>query len=240
MKTPSVAQALNKASPQLPHSPLHRITKTLPLPSDTAIQKIAIVLERQQQDKERSARYAPIQEVLAMLGRGALLTGAILAPKSIANLAPLLMRSPNWDEWKHYNMSYLRRTLKELEKQKHVEIQILNDQEVVALTNHGKRKILHYSLDAMTIKKPKTWDGLWRVVIYDIPKDKNSSRDVFRETLMRLGFYKLQESVYLLPYPCFDEIEFIRQYYFLGIKVQYLLVQHIENDGVYRAYFALE
>lgn len=115
----------------------------------------------------------------------------------------------------------------------------INGAEVIKLTRSGKRKILQYSLQTLSIPKPKNWDGLWRVVLYDIPKDKHHTRDLLRQTIRRLGFYPLQESVYLFPYPCFDEIDYLRQYYFLDIKVQYLLVKQIENDMAYRTYFNL-
>ncbi len=211
----------------------------LPLPSGSAIAKISTVLVKQFTKEERRQKYAPVHEVLAILGRGAIISAAILAPKSAAMLLPLVQESPDWDEWKHYNMSYLKRTLDRLEKAKQVTIVYEHGKEVVRLTQNGKRKILKYTIETLSVEKPKHWDGKWRVVLYDIPENHSGMRDFIRETLRSMGFYAIQESVYILPYPCFEQIEFLREYYFLGTKIQYMLVKHIENDSAYKTYFNL-
>ena len=75
--------------------------------------------------------------------------------------------------------------------------------------------------------------------MYDISDRKKGSRDVLRDTLQRLGFLKLQESVYLFPYPCGDEIEFLRTYYRLDSDVTMLVTSKIEYDEAYRQYFGI-
>ena len=47
--------------------------------------------------------------------------------------------------------------------------------------------------------KPKKfkWDGVWRVVIFDIPEENKRVRYVLRETLKILGFRPLQKSVWI-------------------------------------------
>jgi len=45
-----------------------------------------------------------------------------------------------------------------------------------------------------------------------------------------MGFYMLQKSVWVYPYPCFDEIEFLRQIYKVEINVTYILAKSIENS----------
>jgi len=55
--------------------------------------------------------------------------------------------------------------------------------------------------------KHKKWDKKWRVVIFDIPKEFNKKRDIFRGKLKELGFYMLQKSVFIFPYPCENELE---------------------------------
>lgn len=210
-----------------------------PLPPEAAIHKISAVLLRQFAKEEHRQKYAPVREVLALLGRGAVLTAAILAPKTAPALLSLVKDSPDWDEWKHYNVSYLKRTLSRLEKAKQVERGYENGQEMIKLSQNGKRKILRYTIDSLSIEKSKQWDGKWRLVLYDIPKDHNHTRDLIREILHSMGFYAIQESVYVLPYPCFEQIEFLREYYFLGVKIQYVLADRIENDSAYKTYFGL-
>lgn len=213
--------------------------KDVALPSDTAIQKISVLLEKQSQSIVREQKYAPVKNVLALLGRGAVLSAALLIPKSAPALISLIKESPDWESWKRYNMSYLQRTLRRLEKQKHVEILYENGQEIIRLTKLGQRKILKYSLDSLTIDTPKHWDGKWRLVLYDVPVKEKQLGDLIRQALRNMNFYAIQDSVYIFPYPCFDQIEFLRAYYQLGDKVQYMLIDRIERDSAFKTHFGL-
>lgn len=212
---------------------------TAPLPSQQSIAKICELLVKQHEKEIRDTKYAPVKTVLALLGHGAVLGAAFLAPKSAPALLSLIQDSPDWDAWKHFNASYLKRTLARLEKQKHVEIIRENGQDIIRLTKNGQRKILRCSLDHLAVEKPKHWDGKWRLVLYDVPETKSPTRDIIRQALRSIGFYAIQESVYVFPYPCFDHIQFLREYYGAGAQVQYMLVNHIEDDAVYKIYFNL-
>ena len=44
------------------------------------------------------------------------------------------------------------------------------------------------------------------MVIFDIPEKKRMVRDIIREHLKTIGFKKLQQSVFVFPYPCEQEI----------------------------------
>lgn len=152
---------------------------------------------------------------------------------------PLVEKSPSWDDWRQYNVSYLKRTLKRLEQQKQIEIVVQNGKQYIQLSKNGKRKILRYSLELLTIEKPKRWDGKWRLILYDIPSTDRRLSEFIRETLKNLGCYQIQKSIYLFPYPCFDQIEFLREFHCLGNKIQYMIVEQIENDSAYKTYFGL-
>lgn len=121
------------------------------------------------------------------------------------------------------------RRLKRLENGGYVEIVRENGEPVVKITKWGIERALHYKFEEMVIKKPVRWDKKWRVVIFDIPEEKKRLRDRLRQKLQILGFYSLNRSVFVHPYPCFDEIEFIRQVFSVGGEVTYLLVEDIEN-----------
>lgn len=113
----------------------------------------------------------------------------------------------------------------------------MGDKFVVRTTNKGKRKFLKYKLEELKIQQPKNWDGKWRIVAYDVPKERKFARDALRKTLKRLGFLRLQKSAYLYPYPCNDAIEFLRELYGIGENVTLLTVGYLENEEAYRDYF---
>ena len=50
------------------------------------------------------------------------------------------------------------------------------------------------------------WDKKWRVVIFDIPQELHNKRNIFRARLKSLGFYMIQKSIFVFPYPCEEEL----------------------------------
>ncbi len=214
----------------------------LPLPSDEHIAELARILADNRKNKVIRNRYANVSRVLSFLGAGAVLSLSLfVAPTAIMLAKPFMdeKRRRQQEEWKQFNPRYLRRTIARLKQQKLVTIEQRDGQQIVVLTKNGKRRILKYSLDELNIEKPKNWDGRWRLVIYDVPKNKKYLRDVFRGTLKNLGFYQLQESVWLYPYPCEPQVTFLREYYDVGGDVVYVVATTLENDSPYRTYFAL-
>jgi DNA-binding transcriptional regulator PaaX len=109
----------------------------------------------------------------------------------------------------------------------------------VEITKDGVKEALQYKIEEMEIPRPARWDGKWRVVIFDIADGKKRQRDQFREKLLELDFYPLNESVYVHAFPCFDEVEFIRQIYFVGGEVQYMLVEKMEDDFALKSFYDL-
>lgn len=50
------------------------------------------------------------------------------------------------------------------------------------------------------------WDKKWRLIIFDIPSELNKKRDTLRRRLKYMGFFMLQRSVFVFPYPCKEEL----------------------------------
>lgn len=212
------------------------------LPSDEKIAGLARLLVEQKRNEVVKQRYATVSRILAFIGTGAVLSLSLfVAPTAIMLAKPFLdeKRRREWEEWKQFNPRYLRRTIAQLRKQKLITIEEHHGVQTVTLTKNGKRRILKYSLEELTIEKQNTWDGRWRLVMYDVPKDKKYLRDVFRQTLKSLGFYQLQESVWLHPFPCESQVTFLREYYGVGNEVLYVVASKLEDDTPYRTYFDL-
>ena len=97
------------------------------------------------------------------------------------------------------------------------------------LSNDGKQKALTFELDEMVIKKNK-WDGKWRLVTFDIPEKKKKVREAFRYHLVRLGFKELHKSVFVIPYVCHGEIEYLTEFYNARRFVRYIESSYIDNE----------
>ncbi len=134
-------------------------------------------------------------------------------------------------EWKKINERYLRETIKRLYQSKLVDYKENKDGTVVlTLSEKGKNKILKYDLDKIEIKKPARWDKLWRLVVFDIPEDKNLGRKALAAKLKELGFYPMQKSVFIHPYECKDEINFITEMFELAPYVRFLRVKDVDIE----------
>ena len=47
------------------------------------------------------------------------------------------------------------------------------------------------------------------MVMFDIPDKHKWTRDIFRQKLRIMGFHQLQESIFILPYPCEKEVSLL-------------------------------
>lgn len=142
--------------------------------------------------------------------------------------------------WRKYKRRKVYDAFYNLRKQGCIDIKKSNHQIYISLTKEGKRKAGWLQIDSLNIKRPKKWDGKWRMVIFDISQLKKLYRDSFRGKLKELGFLPLQKSIWVHPFECKDEIELLRKFFGLSEKEMRLIVaQHIGNDDWLRKIFKL-
>ncbi|OHB21273.1 MAG: CRISPR-associated endonuclease Cas2 [Parcubacteria group bacterium RIFCSPLOWO2_01_FULL_48_18] len=109
----------------------------------------------------------------------------------------------------------------------------------VVLTAKGEKRVLRYNLEEMKLKKSASWDHKWRIVIYDVPSDKRTARNALNEYMKRLGFYRLQKSVWIYPYECRDEIDFVSSVFEVREYCLYITANRFEYDKVLTVFFKL-
>jgi len=115
-----------------------------------------------------------------------------------------------------------------------------NHQIYISLTEKGKKKAGWLQIDSLKIKRPKKWDGKWRLVIFDISQIKKLYREAFRGKLKELGFYPLQKSVWIYPFDCRAEIELLKEFFGLSDKELRLIVtEDIGEDNKLQQLFKL-
>lgn len=143
-------------------------------------------------------------------------------------------------EWNKINKQSLERAISALYRSKLIREQENSDGSLtMILTDKGKEKAITFNIDNMKIKKPRVWDKKWRIVLFDIPEKHKPAREVLRETLKRLGFYKYQESVLIYPYPCQDEIDYIIEYFNIRLYVRMITASVLDNEIHLRKIFGL-
>ena len=130
------------------------------------------------------------------------------------------------------------RDLKHLQARKFIDYQELSNESVrITLTKRGREKILEYNIDNIQLSKDTPWDGIWRMVMFDIPHHKKAARDILRPKLETLGFHPIQKSVFITPYPCEDEIDFICSFYEVRSYVLIFEVSRFEGEEKLKHYF---
>lgn len=203
--------------------------------ADIDWEKAKILFQRPLESRDGKNGSLEVRSLLKVLAAAVGIGMIFIFPGAAPALSSLILGKKNYGRWE------VRRMLKRLEKQKYIQIEYLPDGKVrVKITKNGLNRALTYELESMKVVKPKRWDGKWRVVMFDIPNKYKKVRDIFRMRLRQLGLYQFQESVYASPYPCFDEIEFLREIYGVGVTVRYLLAEKIEDDSILRAHFNLQ
>ena len=139
----------------------------------------------------------------------------------------------------YMHSGYFQRELAVLKKQNFVSASKINKNEYeIGLTKLGEERAIQRAYNTFTILRPALWDGTWRIIVFDIPDTHKSAREGFREKLKAIGFYSLQRSVFVFPYPCIEELEFIISLYGVGEYVRLIEANHIVYDDDIRKYFA--
>ena len=141
--------------------------------------------------------------------------------------------------WYEMDRKQLYRFLERMHLKNYVEfISKKGGIERVKLTNQGRARFLEYQFKNIILGKNKRWDGKWRMVLFDIPEPKKKIRDALRRKLKELGFLEFQKSVFVYPYPCRDEINFVINFWDIQEHVYYIEAPIIP-DQMLRSHFHL-
>lgn len=170
-----------------------------------------------------------------------LLAGAIYVAASSPYFVLNLMKSISKERrWLKFRKEKFTNTFNYLKRRGLIEIRREGHDVRISLTKEGKKMAGKYQIDDLEIEKPKKWDKIWRVVIFDIPVFSRMVRDAFRRKLKEFGFCPLQKSIWVYPYPCKEEIELLREFFGLNKKqIQVLEVIKLDEDKFLRKFFKL-
>lgn len=97
------------------------------------------------------------------------------------------------------------------------------------LTKKGKEKALRYSLEQMKIAPQKTWDKKWRFVMFDVPEEKKQARRAINLVLKKIGCVQYQKSVFVTPFPCKKEIDFVGESFGVRDNIRIIVASEVEQ-----------
>lgn len=181
---------------------------------------------------EREKKIEILKIVLYVIAAAGLLSVAMVAPNAVQLFKIFTDKKPY-----QFNFRFTR-VLKQLERRGMVKI----TRGKVSLTPKGMAELKFYILKdkANVLELSKKWDGKWRLVIFDIWERRRGVRDATRRRLNRLGFVRLQNSVWVYPYECQEVVELLKTYYKLRTAVLYITADSVENDDLLKKKFGLK
>ncbi len=177
---------------------------------------------------------------------GAVITKAVLALAFLAGAVTTMAVAPNvfvafaprGRRRAFFDTTSFRASMRSLKNQKLVE-HPAGDTNVFCLTNRGVNRALTEAYRNLKIAIPERWDRIWRVVLFDVPEKHKWGRDEFSKKLRELGFFRMQRSVFVIPYPCREEVGFLSSLYNIEHYVRMFEARAVGGDSDLREYFSV-
>lgn len=137
----------------------------------------------------------------------------------------------------------LSNAINSLHKKNLIKLKHNNKNISIEITQSGKRYLKDnlFSLDKEILNKKylenKKWDGIWHIVIFDIPEKRKKVRDIIRYNLRKIGFVQLQGSVWVFPYECSEIVTLIKTNFKMNKEVVYIESTYIEGESILMKHF---
>ena len=199
--------------------------------NDSHTRKISL----EQSARRRTRRGLIERAIIGTLAVGGMLTIAMMAPKVLSllkqeHLDYVLPTNPN---------QRLQETMSRMKRKGWIRFEQIGSKRYPRLTVLGRKQVNRLLLGTLSIRKPLRWDRRWRMVIFDIEEHHKSDRTKIRRILQRLGFLRLQNSVWIHPHDCEELIALIKTDMRIGRDVLYVIADAIEFDRPLRQHFGL-
>ena len=172
---------------------------------------------------------------------------AVLTTVAVAGVMAMALAAPNTLQLLKYAPGMksryrlrAQRTTERLISQGYLRKKGQGPRSTVEITERGEALLARLSIGTEKYKPPETWDGKWRIVIFDIPEVRAQLRMHLRTMLQAIGFHMLQASVWVYPHDCEDLIVLLKKDFSLGKEVLYIIADEIEGDWKLRNQFGLK
>lgn len=168
-----------------------------------------------------------VKDILTLLFNSGVFMVAALSPYVGINLWKALKR------WEKYPRRKFASTFCRLYRNGLISIERQGHEVRISLTLEGRKVARYMQINHLRISRPKKWDRIWRIVIFDISNLKTFQRNAFRGMLKELGFISLQKSVWIQPFPCTAEIELLKDFFGLTEREVRLIEAKKIGDDIY-------
>lgn len=208
---------------------------------------LIVQLRREWDKAERSAKRVELiqraKASAAVIAKGLLILLAVAGVITVTVVAPNLFAAVGRIRGRRrfYYKPEFQRAVQYLKKKHYIDARRDRDagEYNIKLTSEGADIVLVRSLQDLKVVPQEKWDGQWRIVIFDIPDHHKWARDAFRRKLREMGFYRLQESVFVFPHECEREISFLTALYDIPEYIRLVRSSDVSYDTDLRDFFLL-
>ncbi len=188
-----------------------------------------------EKEAKRTRRLQAFQQGLLA---AAAIGGVVLIAATIPNAVRLLRYMPGYKKGARFNYQ-AKTALGRLAAKGLISFEERDGKRYARVTEAGEQSLALESMREKSTRKPKRWDGRWRVVLFDIPERRRGIRNRLRLFMQEYGFVRLQDSVWIYPYDCEDIIALVKADFHIGADVLYMIVERLEHDKHLREHFEL-
>ena len=135
-----------------------------------------------------------------------------------------------FDKLQKITDAQLRQTVRYAVGKKYISI-TQNDRGIsITLLKEGKKLAGEFAIRELRPAIPPQWDEKWRIVMFDIPEEFKKERDGFARDIKRIGFAKIQKSVFAFPHPCFEELQVLMDFHGVRRFVTLVVAETLEHS----------
>lgn len=142
------------------------------------------------------------QTVLAIIGVAGVLATVAVAPGVFAALPTVMGKE-------RYKLSFKAKSAVHRLMSKGMIVR--NSDGHLEITEKGRRRLdIERARTSTAAFKKRKWDKRYRLVMFDIPQKRRTTRDKLRHLMRDFGFLRLQDSVWVSPYDCEELIALVK------------------------------
>ncbi len=130
-----------------------------------------------------------------------------------------------------YKTGYaLTRSIKNLVESGCVEMVQSDNKSYLKLTKKGRNKLNSIKLEGEGALVSTAWDGLWRIIILDIPEERKSEREALRYLLKKANFTCVKNTVWISPLPYEHLFANIKKDLSLGTELMIIVADKLDEE----------
>lgn len=119
-----------------------------------------------------------------------------------------------------HNEQSVRAAISRMSKQNWLQSEKKGNKSYYSLTDQGKSRMEEAAKRIYKLE-PSSWDGEWRILVYNIPEKKRHIRDELRQELVWSGFGLLSNSCWITPNPLETEVNNLIEKYDISSYVSF-------------------